>query len=226
MDRKQIESVVSQVYARLKSVKGAKFTYIALAGGAAAWLAGKSSRQPEDIDIWFGVHPLSYDAAMQAVGYHDNTRTQYFGHVSVHEDLYDGVKVNIVGDMGYLWNETPAYHVGRLLDTFDVPQHRVGFTIEDGELATLVNSVYWWDVWSVETMLPDGGEMVTKTRRAYKFKQAGYAMCDRIALLAHAYELGLDNRVFVTKYEVGFGDWVRWQDLPGHICELALRGGG
>jgi hypothetical protein len=224
MTVEQVHEIVRKVYQRLTSIKQVQYAYIGLAGGCAAWLAGKTARQPNDIDIWFSTKPSLFNMAWKTLGITiDDNAPVYFDETSVHKEVIDGVEVNVIGITCYYSWRSPAEQLEKLISSFDVPQHRVGYVINDGELDIFINSPYYYDEWTVATMLCDSDEVVTKTSRAFKFKQAGYKMCDRIQLLAHMYEMGVDRRVLVTKDGVGLDTWVTWEELPGHIAKLALE---
>jgi hypothetical protein len=197
MRKEDLEACALEVARRLVA-QGFQRTYVVVAGGAAAYVAGKTRRRPNNIDVFVG-----YTYPMYENEYADPDDDDYERDPDIKPFMYRGFRVNTVADVdALLWDKKAHVEKARsLLLGFDVPQHRVGFVLLGGKLGEALTDG-WADVWSRETMLGPSGALFTTTARAHKFVQAGYKTDEHIRNLAMAYEMGLDANVYCERDRV------------------------
>jgi hypothetical protein len=219
MMRKKVEQVLRYIDKTLKK-KNIPYRSIILFGGAAAYLAGATQRQPDNINVAICTHPARHDSVLLALKVKDLPMAK--AH-KIHRKIdIDGTEVRLEISSAWHHSTKAAHrHAEHICSLVDVPQHRVVYHW-DGRL-TGPEYYYYAPYWSKESMTQTKAGINTDTLRIAKFKRENYAMSDDIAMFALLGELGILVDLWVSEMHIlttyGF---IEWDEITDFVLKVAM----
>jgi hypothetical protein len=228
MEKETVLSVLNAIDDQLYALYPRRYASMLVYGGAAAWLAGVTQRQPTNINVAISAAPSYVEHILKALGIAHNPKFyphQGKGRIQVQSvDVCVDVWVE-VSSPWYYRRDGGKLHAVYICDTLDVPQHRVVMHYQNG----LSEPEYhkWANVWTRETMCQSSLDIKTNTLRIYRFLEAGYAMSDEIASLAMLGALGISMDIWANQHMLLTPQgWLGWDELPTFACQVAMAQGG